>query len=99
VDVHFLYLNQWFVWDREKAIVNLRKHHVDFETAAEVFFDRLVYVEDASVPEETRAAAIGMTERFMLLLVVHIHYEDNTIRIISAREATRKEQRAYENSK
>ena len=72
---------------------------MDFETAAQVFFDRLLYVEDASVPEETRDAAIGITETCMLLLVVHVHYENDTIRIISARRATRKERRTYENSK
>jgi len=99
LDVHFLYLDQWYVWDPEKASLNLRKHGVDFETAAQVFFDRLVYVEDASVPDEARDAAIGMTETFMLLLVVHVHYENSMIRIISARKATKKERRTYENSK
>jgi uncharacterized protein len=98
VDVHSLYLDQAFVWDSEKASANARKHGVSFEDARQVFFDRLVHVEDASVAEETRDAAIGMTNCMALLLVVHIHREDDTIRIISAREATRREQLTYENS-
>jgi uncharacterized DUF497 family protein len=77
----------------------LRKHGVAFEDACQVFFDRLVHVEDASVDEEARDAAIGMTDGMTLLLVVHIHREDDKIRIISAREATRKERLTYENSK
>jgi uncharacterized DUF497 family protein len=99
VDVHFLYQDQVFVWDSEKASANVRKHDVSFEDACQVFFDRLVHVEDASVDEEARDAAIGMTEDMALLLVVHIHREDDSIRIISAREATRKERLTYENSK
>lgn len=98
MDVHFLYQDQAFVWDSDKASANERKHGVSFETASQVFFDRLVHVEDASIDEEIRDAAIGMTEDLVLLLVVHLLREDDTIRIISAREATRKERLSYENS-
>ena len=99
MDVYFLYLGQSFVWDSEKASANVQKHGVSFEVASQVFFDRLVYVEDASIDEELRDAAIGMTEDMILLLVVHVHREDDTIRIISARRATRKERTTYEISK
>lgn len=98
MDVHFLYQDQAFVWDSEKASANVRKHGVSFETASQVFFDRLIHVEDASIDEEIRDAAVGMTEDMVLLLVVHLLREDDTIRIISAREATRKERLSYENS-
>jgi uncharacterized DUF497 family protein len=98
MDFHFLYLNQPFVWNVEKASSNLRKHGIRFEIAAQVFFDRLVQVQDASVDDETREAAIGATEDATLLLVIHIHREDDTIRIISARPATAHERRAYENA-
>lgn len=98
MDVHFLYQDQAFVLDSDKASANERKHGVSFETASQVFFDRLVHVEDASIDEEIRDAAIGMTEDLVLLLVVHLLREDDTIRIISAREATRKERLSYENS-
>ena len=70
------------MWDSDKASANVRKHGVSFETASQVFFDRLVHVEDASIDEEIRDAAIGMTEDLVLLLVVHILREDDTIRII-----------------
>ena len=99
MDIHFRSQDQVFVWDSEKASGNVRKHGVSFETASQVFFDRLIQIEDASIDEEVRDAAIGMTEDLMLLLVVHILREDDTIRIISAREATRKKRLSYENSK
>ena len=96
MDIHFLYLGQRFVWDSEKASINVSKHGVSFEVACQVFFDRFIHIEDASVDEENRDAAIGMTEDWMLLLVVHIQREGGTIRIISARAATAQERRSYE---
>jgi len=71
---------------------------VRFETACQVFFDRFIHVEDAGVDDENRDAAIGITEDWMLLLVVHIQREGGTIRIISARPATAQERRIYEDS-
>lgn len=96
MDLYFLYLGQHFVWDSDKASINANKHGVNFEVACQVFFDRFICIEDASVDEESRDAAIGMTEEWMLLLVVHIQHESGTIRIISARAATTQERRAYE---
>jgi uncharacterized protein len=98
MDLYFLYHGQRFVWDSEKASSNATKHGVRFETACEVFFDRFVHIEDAGVDEEDRDAAIGITEDWMLLLVVHIQHEGGTIRIISARPATAQERRTYEGS-
>jgi uncharacterized DUF497 family protein len=98
MDVSFLHQGQRFVWDAEKASSNFSKQGVRFETACQIFFDRFVRVEDASAGEEQRDAAIGMTEELILLLVVHIHREDETIRIISARSATAQERRSYEDS-
>jgi uncharacterized protein len=98
MDFHFLYLGQRFVWDSEKAASNLKKHGVSFEAACEVFFDPFLFVEDASVPKEARDAAIGMTEDWTLLLVVHLYREEEVIRIISARRATAQEKGTYENS-
>jgi len=86
------------VWDAEKAFNNSIKHGVRFETACQVFFDRFVNVQDASVGEEQRDAAVGVTEDLMLLLVVHRYRDYETIRVISARPATRKERMTYENS-
>ena len=50
-----------------------------------------------ATPTESREAAIGYTEGERLLFVVHVIRHEETIRIISAREATREERRQYEN--
>jgi len=86
-----------FVWNRDKALGNPRKHDgVRFEQAVEVFFDPFLRVVDASRGAEVRDAVIGMDRRWSLLFVVHIHLEDDRIRIISARRATRAERALYE---
>jgi uncharacterized protein len=79
-----------------QASANLAKHGVRFEAACEIFLDPFVRSLDASVNEELRAAAIGVTEDWKLLFVVHLVREDDFIRIISARPATAKERRLYE---
>jgi uncharacterized DUF497 family protein len=96
MDVTFLYQGQLFTWDPEKASVNLQKHGVAFEQACEVFFDPFVRVFDASSPDEQRDVAVGLTEDWILLVVVHILRQEEAIRIISARPATNQERREYE---
>lgn len=87
-----------FVWDEGKARSNPGKHSgVTFEQAAEAFFDPFLRVVDASRGDEARDAVIGMDKRWNLLFVVHMEVEETFIRIISARKATRKERRIYEN--
>jgi uncharacterized DUF497 family protein len=66
--------------------------------ACQVFFDPFIRIEDATVDEEVRDAAIGLTEDWTLLFVVHLMREGDTIRIISARPATAWERRSYEDS-
>src|SRR5919108_6624757 len=85
-----------FVWDDNKALTNLRQHGIPFEQAAEAFFDPFLKVVDASRNEEARDAIIGMNTRWNLLFVVHIELEEDAIRLISARKATRKERHDYE---
>lgn len=85
-----------FEWDSRKAATNLRKHGVSFEEAAAAFLDDLsvVYV-DADHPE--RLVLIGMSQALRLLVVVHAERRNpETLRIISARRATRQERRPYE---
>ena len=96
MDIHFLFHGQRFVWDSEKASINLSKHGVSFEVACQIFFDPFLRLEDASTGKEERDAAIGLTEDWTLLFVVHILREGETIRIISARPATAQERRIYE---
>jgi uncharacterized DUF497 family protein len=89
-----------FEWDDEKAAANFSKHGVRFETAARVFLDPLVYIEqDRMVENEARWQAIGMVDRQQVLLVAHVVRERGgveVIRIISARKAERSERRRYE---
>lgn len=96
MDIYFLHHGQRFVWDSEKASGNVNKHGVSFEVACQIFFDPFIRVEDASAGDEQRDAAIGLTEDWTLLFVVHILREGETIRIISARPATAQERRSYE---
>jgi hypothetical protein len=98
MDIHFLYHGQRFVWDSEKASSNASKHGVSFEVACQIFFDPFIRIDDASGAEEQRDAAIGLTEDWTLLFVVHMLLEGETIRIISARAATAQERRSYEDS-
>ena len=87
-----------FIWNVEKARQNPIKHEgITFERAGEAFFDPFLVVVDARANDEARDAVIGMDKRNYLLFVVHIQQENDMIRIISARKATRKERNYYEN--
>jgi uncharacterized DUF497 family protein len=86
-----------FVWDRRKLKINLAKHHISFEQAVEVFFDPFIKIVDASRNQEMRDAIIGMDKQWNLLYIVHIAFEEDQIRIISARKVTRSEKDFYEN--
>ena len=85
-----------FVWDQMKARKNVMKHGVTFYQAAEAFFDPFFIVIDASTKEEVRDAIIGMDKAWNLLFVVHACVEEEQIRIISTRKATRFERKLYE---
>jgi uncharacterized DUF497 family protein len=97
MDVYLVLNGITFVWNDEKARNNPNKHNgVTFQQAAEAFFDPFLKVVDASRNDEARDAIIGLDTRWNLLFVVHIEFEDDVIRIISARKATRKEREYYE---
>ena len=96
MDISLQIQQQLFIWDMEKAAINLQKHGVSFEKACEVFFDPFLSVVDASDDAELREAAIGLTEDWQLLFVVHLLREGDAIRIISARPASSYERRKYE---
>lgn len=83
-----------FVWNDEKARINPINH--DGVTFQQVFFDPLLVVVDASCNNEARDAVIGLGRRWNLLYVVFVERENDSIRIISARKATRKEREFYE---
>lgn len=86
-----------FEWDPGKAKMNLRKHGVAFKEAAAVFKDPLSitsYDPDHS-EEEERFIIFGFSASGRLLMVAHTD-RGNRIRIISTRELTRPERKAYE---
>jgi uncharacterized DUF497 family protein len=84
-------------WDQEKATSNLEKHGVSFEEAATVFDDPLYidfYDPDHSI-DEHRYLIIGQSTAGRLLIVSYTE-RDEVVRLISAREVTSSERRAYE---
>jgi uncharacterized protein len=86
-----------FEWDSRKAAQNRRKHGVSFQEAATVFGDVLATTAldpDHSADEE-RYITVGVSTSGRLLIVAHLD-RNGRIRIISARELTRSEGRAYE---
>ncbi|MCU0508695.1 MAG: BrnT family toxin [Anaerolineae bacterium] len=88
--------SEHFEWDRDKASRNIEKHGVSFEEAATVFSDELYITlldEDHSTDEE-RYITIGRSKQERLLLVAHTE-RGTRVRIISARQATRAEERYY----
>ena len=87
-----------FQWDSRKAKSNYAKHGVSFEEASTVFGDSLsLTIADPShsPPGEERFVTIGSSYLERLVVVVH-RDEDEDIRIISARKATRRERKDYE---
>ena len=87
-----------FEWDPDKARTNQRKHGVSFEEGATVFFDEAALVEDDpghSRGDELRSRIIGRADSGRVLVVAYCETDD-LIRIISARKASRSEERTYE---
>ena len=86
-----------FEWDLQKAAKNLAKHGVSFEDAATVFGDPLGRIESDprhSLSEE-RFVLVGLSRGQRFLAVMFADRRD-AIRLISARRATRRERREYE---
>ncbi|MEQ8537364.1 MAG: BrnT family toxin [Coleofasciculus sp. D1-CHI-01] len=86
-----------FEWDDNKAESNFRKHGVTFEETVTVFADPyLLFTEDSKHSEgEEREWAIGEAENGSMIVVVFT-MRGEKLRIISARKATKRERRRYE---
>lgn len=86
-----------FIWDPAKAAANLTKHHIDFREAATVF-DNLLSTAfpdaDYSISER-RFLIVGASVHGRVLVVAY-REQAEIVRIISARPATRRERRFYE---
>lgn len=87
-----------FVWDKKKANANYKKHKVTFEEAKTAFIDpngRMIY-DLGHFKDEERFILLGVSSALRILTVCHCYREkDQVIRIISARKATKTEQKQY----
>ena len=88
-----------FEWDKDKARRNLSKHGVSFHEAQTVFTDPLFvdFFDPDHSDDEKRYIIVGQSQQNRLLVVSYTERE-HKIRLISAREATRMEKNAYEES-
>jgi len=83
-----------YQWDETKRLTNLRKHGIDFTDVPALFDGDILMVEDERLDYgEQRFVAFGLLKG-RAIAVVHTEREDHT-RIISARKATKYEQRTY----
>lgn len=89
-----------FEWDGRKNRLNHQKHRVSFEVAQEVFADPFcLTIRDLEVESEQRLWTIGRLQNLSILVVVHVSWDEDgeeITRIISARKATPRERRFYE---
>ena len=87
-----------FTWDPRKASANLRKHGVSFDEASTAFADPLsITVPDPDhSDDETRFLLVGQSLRQRILVVIHAERSESVIRLVSARLASRRERRIYE---
>jgi len=87
-----------FIWDENKAEMNLANHKISFEEARSVFSDpnaRLIFDPDHS-DDEDRFILLGISSGLKLLVVCHCYREKNmVVRIISVRKANKSEQKQY----
>jgi uncharacterized DUF497 family protein len=87
-----------FSWSYDKDRKNTKKHGLSFKEAVPVFLDPFLilrYDEDHSAIEETRWKGIGILQNNLLLAIVFTEEKENVIRLISAREASKKEKEDY----
>ncbi|VEN73140.1 conserved hypothetical protein [Candidatus Desulfarcum epimagneticum] len=87
-----------FEWDDAKNKINLKKHGISFEEAQTVFFDdnAIEFDDPDHSLDEERYLLLGFSQSLKILVVCHCYRDrESVIRIISARKATQKEQKAY----
>ena len=85
-----------FEWDDAKNITNIEKHHIDFSDVVEIFqHPILTNIDSRENYGEERWIGIGQLQG-RTIVVVYVEYLNNIIRIISARKATKRERKYYE---
>jgi len=92
-----------FEWDEVKSQSNLVKHGVSFQEASEVFSDplHLSVLDQRFEYFEERWITVGLSNGKRLLVVANLYFDrklEEVVRIVSAREATKNEQRQYEDT-
>jgi len=90
-----------FEWDPAKDRSNREKHGLSFDEATELFgagVDYLEIYDEEHSEEEDRYIAVGPIKRGVIV-VAYTEREDNVLRIVSARMATKKERQRYETFK
>ena len=88
-----------FEWDNHKNEINIRKHKISFEEAKTVFYDKnaRIIADPEHSQDEDRFIILGLSSALRLLVVCHCYRKnDEVIRIISARKATKNESRQYD---
>ena len=87
-----------FEWDPSKNAVNKKKHGLSFEAAKEVFYDEfaILFDDPDRSSEEDRFLIIGTIKTEQICIVSHCYRDnENIIRLISARKATKSERKVY----
>ena len=87
-----------FEWDDNKAKINIEKHGIAFEEALTVFYDEeaILFDDPDHSESEDRFLMLGFSSLANMLIVCHCYRgEDEKIRIISARRATKTDNRQY----
>lgn len=89
-----------FEWNEIKNRLNIKKHGVSFDEASSVFYDEraIVFDDPDHSKDEDRFLILGVSKKLRVCIVSHCYRnEDETIRIISARRAAKREVDAYNN--
>jgi len=84
------------IWDPVKAAANRKKHGVEFSAAATVLDDPMALTIEDESHHEQRFVTAGVDFSGRVLVVVYTYADADTIRLISARKATPRERKAYE---
>ena len=90
-----------FVWDPEKDEINVRKHYISFTQSCYVFSDpySLTLFDESHSEHEGRWVTLGQIQDETIVVVVHTFRDlenDEVVRIVSARRATRRERQKYQ---
>ena len=91
-----------FTWDKSKSKANQKKHGISFEEAQTAFFDEnaIEYFDPDHSESEDRFLLLGLSSSLRIVVVSHCYRKrESLIRIISARKATKKEQKVYTGGK